>query len=513
MPRHAPSPGWVLLPAIAAVAGHVGFCALLLAKWRALEQEVADGAPLVFANVSAALPDSVNPVGPHWSVVFAPSWIGEVVVMTAAGLALAIRTHERLNLRLLHLNSIWQAVMNCLFKLLLLFRLESDAGSWLLVFAPIYAAAAMQAVLHYQKTPDRRHRRPGFPMGIPHLIAIVVSFKLAGVFAYDDSSWAGVLWPLWALGGFLAGSLLLGVCCGLPLLLRRDMQVQMSFFLLAILALLLAVFVPGLLSTMRLTAWLDGSRTISASMIMLPAITAFSTILLILLLSLACLSHSRARRLDVDDADDDAEADESVAGALLSSLPRPKLLVRESATLFRRVAEDHEQLASSRLDDDAGGGVQLADMEEGRGGTPVERAPNADAGADADADASGGEAARGAEGGLRTRPSPAQDAPDGADGVAPPDGHAVADDSAPGTAPGPGDGLADAGTCWICCVNACDAVLLECGHGGLCMECANRCWKQPKRRGGGICPMCRAPITFVVKVDPDGDEGVHRVLQ
>ena len=88
--------------------------------------------------------------------------------------------------------------------------------------------------------------------------------------------------------------------------------------------------------------------------------------------------------------------------------------------------------------------------------------------------------------------------------------------SAQGTARGPagaGDSLADAGTCWICCVNACDAVLLECGHGGLCMECANRCWKQPKRRGGGICPMCRAPITFVVKVDPDGDEGVHRVLQ
>jgi hypothetical protein len=38
----------------------------------------------------------------------------------------------------------------------------------------------------------------------------------------------------------------MGVCCGLPLLLRRDMQVQMMFFLLALLLLLLAVFVPGL---------------------------------------------------------------------------------------------------------------------------------------------------------------------------------------------------------------------------------------------------------------------------
>ena len=221
----APSPGWVLLPAIAAVGGHVGLCALLLAKWQALEQEVSGGHPLVFANVSAALPDSVNPVGPHWAVVFVPSWIGEAVVMTTAAAALAIRANERRNSRLLHANSICQAAMNCLFLGCLLRRLESDAGSWLLVFAPVYAAVAMQAAIHYQKTPDRRNRRPGFPIGIPHLLAIVVSAQLAGVFAYEKSSWANVLWPLWGLGGFLAGSLLLGVCCGLPLLLRRDMQV------------------------------------------------------------------------------------------------------------------------------------------------------------------------------------------------------------------------------------------------------------------------------------------------
>ena len=42
---------------------------------------------------------------------------------------------------------------------------------------------------------------------------------------------------------------MLGVCCGIPLLLRRDMQPHIALMLLALLLLVLAIFVPGLLAT------------------------------------------------------------------------------------------------------------------------------------------------------------------------------------------------------------------------------------------------------------------------
>ena len=58
------------------------------------------------------------------------------------------------------------------------------------------------------------------------------------------------------------------------------------------------------------------------------------------------------------------------------------------------------------------------------------------------------------------------------------------------------DGL-DGDTCWICCNGPRDAVLLECGHGGLCFQCASKCsQKRPP-----LCPMCRQRITRVVQLE------------
>ena len=140
---------------------------------------------------------------------------------------------------------------------------ESD-GPWLLVFCPIYAAASIQLILHCKKVPDARGRRPGFPIGIPHLLLLVISLKLDGVMGYQESSWANILWPLWGLSGFVGASLLFGLSCGVPLLLRRDVQSHVTYLLMCTLILLIGIFVPGLLACVRITMWLDGDLAIHA---------------------------------------------------------------------------------------------------------------------------------------------------------------------------------------------------------------------------------------------------------
>ena len=56
--------------------------------------------------------------------------------------------------------------------------------------------------------------------------------------------------------------------------------------------------------------------------------------------------------------------------------------------------------------------------------------------------------------------------------------------------------MGDGSVCWICWQDPPTAVLMECGHGGLCTPCAERCW----RKRPHLCPMCRQRITMVVQV-------------
>ena len=99
-----------------------------------------------------------------------------------------------------------------------------------------------------------------------------------------------------------------------------------------------------------------------------PYLSAFILVLVILTLSLAWAALNAHRRVRVGGDDDDDESPHSVLGMMKSALPPPKMLVRESSTLFRRVAEPADEARPTRLLDDSSersdSGQPLTDLEE-----------------------------------------------------------------------------------------------------------------------------------------------------
>jgi hypothetical protein len=49
--------------------------------------------------------------------------------------------------------------------------------------------------------------------------------------------------------------------------------------------------------------------------------------------------------------------------------------------------------------------------------------------------------------------------------------------------------------CFVCMERPADAVLLECGHSELCVECATVLWNQGRR-----CPLCRQGFAAVMRI-------------
>lgn len=62
----------------------------------------------------------------------------------------------------------------------------------------------------------------------------------------------------------------------------------------------------------------------------------------------------------------------------------------------------------------------------------------------------------------------------------------------------------DDGLCFVCFDNQPNAILLECGHGGMCLECASRTLDSSESHDrGAMCPICRSAITRVLKIRRD----------
>ena len=589
LPRAA---GCVLLPAILALAAHLVWGVLLLAKWEALEdlaQETTGVPRVAFGNFSS-MHTGAEDAGPSWYVVFAPAWACEFIALSFALMALVHR-HGRTgpvarNELCVQLNSMLQSICTATFQLLLAVRLDTEHGAWSVVFLPWYLAIGVQATTHYSKVPDARGRRPGFPIGLQHLLALVVSLKLGGAMDYRTSSWANVLWPLWGVCGFTGVMLLFALCCGLPMLLRRRSEPRsyLQMGVLAVLVLLCATYLPALLAAIRFAAWLDGESSLSAASILGPYLGACSVVLLTLVVVLVTLAFTPAsmRTLSVASADGAEEGDEGGGVAdLFSSLPTPYALVRESSTLFRRVPvqtlDRYKRARGESGEGGEGGGeggaggedvecglrprreeqataagsatpppppppaqppLQLVEVQMQELGPPA--APHA-AGAPTERHAAevAVSAAAGAEAGAA-----AGAAAGGETGAAEGGGHAASSGSglasvsasvaASVAASGPSEAGAGAGAeagagagagggeiqvtspppasladpsdetdlgegqvCWICVSGPRDAVLLECGHGGICYGCAERC----VRKRPPLCPMCRQRISCVVRLD------------
>ena len=80
------------------------------------------------------------------------------------------------------------------------------------------------------------------------------------------------------------------------MLLRRCVVTPLAALLLFLFSLTVALFVPALTFLVRLTAWLDGDRLISAEAIMLPYITALLLLLTVMTGAVFFMAASLSRR-------------------------------------------------------------------------------------------------------------------------------------------------------------------------------------------------------------------------
>ena len=53
----------------------------------------------------------------------------------------------------------------------------------------------------------------------------------------------------------------------------------------------------------------------------------------------------------------------------------------------------------------------------------------------------------------------------------------------------------DINNCMVCLERPSNAILLECGHSGLCVDCATVLWAQARR-----CPLCRQGFAGVMRI-------------
>lgn len=409
--------------------------------------------------------------GPPWAVVFAPLWAADAfnVLMHAAFCRMQLAwtpTTLLHNARIEHIIGLSRSLLYAAFKVLVLKQLEiqryspvSDSvegidqddayySSWFVVFSPTYAAALLQMGLHLHKRlePSQSNRsrsaprRPGFSISLLDLLALNVSCELEGVFYIPNASWASVLWPLWIAAAIGAIAIFLGLCFAIPLL-RRRMPTSQLPFVLPPLILLVAAYIFALQGLTALTGWLDGNKAISVAQIVVPITSAvWSLTLLLSVVAVSSLCHPTA----LGQPDQQEQPRQGMLSLDANLLPR--LLVMESSTLFRQVSERTLQ-RYNRMND---GGSSVGDEED---------------------DLEAGTSGEGGVGGAEMQP----DAKRRSFETIEPD--------------------AEANQCWVCFEGPAEAVLLQCGHAGLCLECAENLW-----RTRASCPMCRQTIELIARL-------------
>ena len=188
---------------LAVMACYLCFAYFLYSRW--LATEISRGGPVPFpallgggANVTGAADGECCRVG--WATVLTPLWVADALTIVAH-LTLLIVQHvawrpsaTSLNAKLEHTSGAARAALYAGFKVLLLGRLEPDPAReplpWSLVFAPIYAAALLQMVLHSCKTLEggetlfrgressRPRRRPGFAITLDDTLVEVDNLML-----------------------------------------------------------------------------------------------------------------------------------------------------------------------------------------------------------------------------------------------------------------------------------------------------------------------------------------------
>jgi len=495
----------------------------------AIVRDAPGGAP----SVAAASCRELHQIS--WLSVMLPLWIADALTLSAHSALLIVQHTWRpaatsFNARLEHASGACRAVLYALFKVLLLEELTNPGSptalSWWLIFAPIYSAAVLQAIFHSFKTLEggealfrgrdssRPRRRPGFALTLDDTLAFNISLHLSGVFYVHNATWSMVLWPLWLVAAVCGVGLFLLICFGVPMLSRRY-PTRQFLMVLPPLVLLLATYSLSMHALMRCIEWLDyRAAAVRSTEVMSPAIAAAWCLwLLLAVVTLSALWHVPVPPNGDDDEPREPPSYESLSAQL------PALLVRESSTLFRQVSartlhayearygrmDDDDEATKDDKERDGDG-----DLEEGS--TAPATYPQEQTDLRADAQAAAGEshqssASVGLSGGVSLSPSVGGARVGGLTPIAPStptSGSAVVGGSAGGfemdemSTPNSRAELADDGlSCWICLRDdvPLDAVLLHCGHGGLCLGCAANIWKRRTP-----CPMCRAPVALVARV-------------
>jgi len=440
--------------------------------------------------------------------VLVPLWVADGLTLCAHAALLLVQHAIRpvaasFNARLEHASGACRAVLYALFKVLLVDHLSSPTSpaalSWYLIFAPIYAAAILQAILHSFKTLEggealfrgrdasRPRRRPGFFLTLDDMLAFNVSLHLSGTFYVRNATWSIVFWPLWLVAAVCGVGLFLLICFGVPMLSRRY-PTRQFLMVLPPLLLLLATYSLSMHALLRCIEWLDHpDAPVHAAEVMSPAIAAAWCLwLLLAVVTLSALWHVPVP----SSADPDDTPRESAPPWESLSAQMPALLVRESSTLFRQVSARTLHAYKQRygpLEEEDGEEKEDAGIELEEGRTAPANSPSHVAGS---------------KGAYATGASPGALGHSPASGTAPPSLSSMPPTRTDGQ-PSSSRGDAEEAGCWICLRDdaPAEAVLLHCGHGGICIDCAANLWK---RRA--VCPMCRAPIELVAKV---GDVRVH----